>query len=180
MTQDDGFVGEEAGSGRAPPILDLIASACLIALAIWIMIESLALEMPDSVATAPGLLPFLTAASIAVMALILAAGAWRRRRDGDRGEADEDAGDPGRTLGLVAIIAAYIAALEFLGFEYQFAFAGAWLTIGSFELISIVVLTGILALFWRAALWRCFAVALVWIMLLASAFRYIFSIPLPG
>ena len=180
MAGSDGFAGEEGESGLAPPVLDLIASALLIALSIWVMVESVRLDMPDSLATAPGLLPFLTAASMGVMALVLAAGAWRRYRAGDGGEAEEEGAEHWRTAGLAAIIAVYLAALEYLGFEYQFEFAGLWLTIGSFEAVSTIVVSAILAIFWAEALWKCFTVALVWILLLASAFRYIFAIPLPG
>lgn len=180
MTGSDGFVGEEAGSGRASPVLDLVASAFLIALSAWVMVESIRLDVPDSLTTAPGLLPFLTAASMGVMAMVLAAGAWRRYRAGETGEVDEEGGDHWRTAGLAVIIAIYLTALEYLGFEYQFDFAGMWLTIGSFELVSTIIVTAILAIFWRAELWKCSAVALIWIFLLAGAFRYIFNIPLPG
>lgn len=183
MTDDKGFVGEDARAGRASPVLDLIASAFLIVFAAWVMFESLSFKVPDTLATAPGLLPFLTAASMGAMAAVLALGAWRRYRAGEKGEEaskSEDVGDPARTAGLIAIIIAYLLGLEYLAFEYQFRFLGMWLTLGAFELVSTIVLTVILFFFWRKALWMCFAVALVWILLLAGAFRYVFTIPLPG
>ena len=69
----------EERSGQAPPVLDLIAAAFLVALSILVMIGAARMEVPDALATAPGLLPFLTAASLCVMALALGWQALRRR-----------------------------------------------------------------------------------------------------
>src|SRR5919106_6878053 len=101
-------IGEES-SGYAPPVLDLIAAACLVALSVWVMIESARMEVPDALATAPGLLPFLTAASLCVMAIALGWQAlWRRR-----GAAALEGEAPGaaelwRTLTLAAVIGCYL------------------------------------------------------------------------
>ena len=51
---------------------------------------------------------------------------------------------------------------------------------GAFEVLTIIALTVVLAIFWRQALWACLVVSLVWTTLLAGMFRYIFAIPLPG
>ena len=74
------FEGEEAGAGFASPLMDFIASAFLLLIAAAFMAGSLALPVPGSLATAPGLLPFLTAASLGLMALALAWTAWQRWR----------------------------------------------------------------------------------------------------
>jgi Tripartite tricarboxylate transporter TctB family len=173
-------IGEES-SGYAPPVLDLIAAACLVALSVWVMIESARMEVPDALATAPGLLPFLTAASLCVMALALGWQALRRRG----GAAALDAAAPDavelrRTLILAAIIGCYIAALEILSFEYALALAGQRLALGSFELVSTIVLTTLLAMYWGRPLIACLGVAAGWILALSAAFRYVFELPLPG
>lgn len=181
MAEDhDHFAGEEGGSGFASPILDLAASAFLIVLSVVVMVESLALKVPESWATAPGLLPFLTGASLLLMALILAWSAWKRRRAGIPGSAAEDLGDPARTFLLIVIVACYLGALELVSFDYQFRFAGMWLGLGSFELVSTIVLSVILAIFWKGPIWACVGISAGWILLLAGAFRYLFNIPLPG
>ena len=181
MAEDrEQFAGEEGGTGFASPILDLAASLFLIALALLVMVESLALRVFDSWVTAPGLLPFLTGASLMLMALVLAWSAIRRWRAGFVGGPVEDLGDPARTVLLVVIVACYLAALELLGFNYQFLLMGFWLTIGSFELVSTIVLSVLLAIFWKGPIWACVVISAGWILVLAGTFRYVFNIPLPG
>ena len=51
---------------------------------------------------------------------------------------------------------------------------------GAFEILTIVMLTTVLLLYWRKPLSQCLLVAVVWSTLLAGAFRYVFTIPLPG
>lgn len=173
-------IGEE-GSGHAPPILDLIAALCLVALSVWVMIEAARMEVPDALATAPGLLPFLSAASLCVMAIALGWLAVRRRA-----AASTAAKPPGhaaevrRAAVLFAIVGCYLLALEVLSFEYALRVAGTRLVIGSFELVSTVVLTALLGMFWGRSLAACALVAAGWIVTLAVVFRYVFKLPLPG
>jgi len=75
------FEGEEAGAGYAAPHLDLIAAGFLVCLALIVMVASFKLPVPGAILTAPGLLPFLTAASLLLMALFLGATAINRRRN---------------------------------------------------------------------------------------------------
>ena len=82
------FEGEDASSGYASPLLDLIAAAFLILLSIIIMAASVALPMPGDLVTAPGLLPFITSGSLLIMALILGYTAIKRRRAGVTGHTD--------------------------------------------------------------------------------------------
>jgi hypothetical protein len=173
-------IGEER-SGQAPPVLDLIAAAFLVALSILVMIGAARMEVPDALATAPGLLPFLTAASLCVMALALGWQALRRWPGAAVPEgAAPDTAELRRTLILAAILGCYLVALEVLSFEYALVVGPQRLLIGSFELVSIIVLTALLAMFWGRPLLACLAVAAGWILALSAAFRYLFKLPLPG
>jgi Tripartite tricarboxylate transporter TctB family len=170
----------EERSGQAPPVLDLIAAAFLVALSVLVMIGATRMEVPDALATAPGLLPFLTAASLCVMALALG---WQALRRWPGAAAHEGAPDPAelrRTLMLAATIGCYLVALQVLSFEYALVVAGQRLVVGSFELVSTIVLTALLAMFWGRPLLACLAVSAGWILALAAAFRYLFKLPLPG
>ena len=173
-------LSEDANAGLATPIMDLIAAAIIAAISIWIAIESLRLPSPGGVFTAPGLLPFLTAASLLIMALILGYGAILRRRALPRAlDRFEVPGDFLRSMTLGAIIVVYVAAMQFIPVAFGFNIGSLHFVIGAFETVSVVVITGLLRLYWRAALWACFTVAVVWIAFLSVVFRMIFITPLP-
>ena len=179
-TDQQPAIGEE-GSGYAPPVLDLIAALCLVALSVWVMIEAARMEVPDALATAPGLLPFLSAASLCVMAIALGWLAVRRRVAARPAVIPPgQAAEVRRAAVLFAIVGCYLLALEALSFEYALRVAGTRLVIGSFELVSIVVLTALLGMFWGRSLAWCVLVAAGWILALAAVFRYVFRLPLPG
>ncbi|MEX3009712.1 tripartite tricarboxylate transporter TctB family protein [Hoeflea sp. TYP-13] len=181
MTNENKFSGEDENAGFATPIQDMIAAAFLVALSLWVMIESVQLSNPGTLSTTPGLLPFLTAGSLCVMALILGYMAIRRRATGDSAGADEkEKPEHLRTILLAGFIGAYLLCLQFLKFEYSAVLAGMELSYGAFEVLTILFLTFILAVFWGKAIWMCLTVSVVWITLLAGAFRYVFVIPLPG
>jgi hypothetical protein len=173
-------LSEDPHAGLAAPVMDLIAAGVLAAISLWFMIEALRLPAPGGTTTAPGLLPFLTAASLMVMALILGADALTRRRNGvaTAGAIDLPA-DWRRTAVLAAILAVYVLALEFAGIEVAFELFGSRIIIGSFEVTTAVVLTAILRIYWQAALWTCVAVAVGWVALLSLVFRLAFHVPLP-
>ena len=118
------FEGEEAGTGYASPALDMIASIALILLSIVVMIGSFALPVPADLLTAPGLLPFIVAASLLLMALGLGASAVGRWRQGVRMPImwGRDLGTDLRSIGLAVVIAIYIAALQILGFREVYTF----------------------------------------------------------
>jgi hypothetical protein len=174
------FAGEDENAGFASPRQDLLASAVLILLSIWIMVESVRLETPGNLSTAPGLLPFLTAATMCLMALGLAWLAIRRQRAGDTAESTQEDTMPGRVPLLMALVGAYILSLQFVSFDYSATVAGYRLSYGSFEVLTIVALTVILTIFWQPRLWPCLAVSAVWVTALAAVFRYVFVVPLPG
>lgn len=181
VTTDPPQAISEESAGHAPPILDLIAAAFLVALSVWVMVEAARLEVPDSLATAPGLLPFVTAASLCAMAIALGWLARRRRASGAPLVYLPGHGAERRRAALLfAIVGCYLLALDVLSFEHAFTVAGARLVIGSFELVSIVVLTTMLGMFWRRSLALCALVAGGWILALAGVFRYLFKLPLPG
>lgn len=180
MEESQKFAGEDENAGFASPVMDLMASGALIMLSVWIMIESVRLDMPGGLATAPGLLPFLTAGSLCAMAIGLAVMAEKRRREGAETAPSEEIADLRRTLVLVAIIGTYLVALSVASFDYTVQL-GSWrLGYGAFEILTIIMLTTILLLYWRKPIAQCLTVAVVWSTLLAAAFRYVFTIPLPG
>lgn len=176
-------LSEDPHAGLAAPVMDLIAAGVLAAISLWFMIEALRLPAPGGTATAPGLLPFLTAASLLVMALILGADALTRRRNGVAAFAasgiDLLPAHWRRTAVLAAILAVYVLALEFAGIEVAFELFASRIIIGSFEVTTVVVLTAILRIYWQAALWTCAAVAVGWVALLSLVFRLAFHVPLP-
>ncbi len=180
MTDRQHFSGEDENAGFASPGQDLIASAFLALLSLWIMVESVQMTNPGTLATAPGLLPFLTAGSLCAMAAYLASLAIRRHRNGIATVPVDEPPDHMRTLMLVALIGTYLACIQVINFEYTFQLAGMRLGYGAFEVLTIVALTAILLIFWRKPLWSCLTVSFVWVTLLAGAFRYVFTIPLPG
>ena len=180
MADDQHFSGEDENAGFASPVQDLIAVGFLILLSLWVMIESVRLDNPGSLTTAPGLLPFLTAGSLAVMALGLGSMALKRHRNNISEVPPEDTPELMRTLMLFGLIGAYLGCLQLIGFEYHLQIGGMRLGYGAFEVLTIIALTIILSIFWRQALWACLTVSFVWITFLAGVFRYVFTLPLPG
>ena len=181
-TQEIKFEGEEAGAGFASPTLDLIASAVLIAIALAMMAASWALPMPGAIHTAPGLLPFLVAASLLLMAIGLGGSAIARRRLGVQMPifADRDVSTDLRSLLLAGAVAVYISALQLLAFQQNFAIFGTNLRLSAFEPATIVTLCTIIHLNWRGPFWITAAISFAWTIILSLVFQLVFSIPLPG
>lgn len=176
------FEGEEAGAGFASPTLDLIAAGFLVAFSALVMAASLALPVPGAIRTAPGLLPFIVAASLMVMALGLGASALARRKAGIHipAFADRDLGTDLRSLLLAIAVAIYIAALQFGAFQESFQVFGRTLRITAFEPATIVALATIIHLSWRGPFWITTTVTVVWTAVLSLVFQLVFRIPLPG
>jgi Tripartite tricarboxylate transporter TctB family len=173
-------LSEDPNAGLATPIMDLIAAGVIAAIALWIGIESLRLPVPADLFTAPGLLPFVTCGSLLIMAILLAASAIRRWRAAPaEGPAIELPADFRRSMLLGAILIVYVTALEYLPVAYAFPLGPFRIRIGNFEVATILVLTAILVIFWRRALWMCLAIALGWTAFLSIVFRLIFEIRLP-
>jgi len=176
------FDGEEAGSGYASPMLDLIASCFIIGLTVIVMIASWNLKIPGGLATAPGLLPFLTAASLCIMSLVLAATALQRHKAGVVAGADEirDTREDMRALALAVTVAIYIACLQFLAFQQGFLIGGAHFILSAFEPVTIIALTTIIHMSWRGPIWITVSISTAWTLILSGVFQKVFNIPLPG
>ena len=184
QTQNDQikFEGEEAGAGHAAPGLDLIAAGFLIGLSIIVMIASLTLPVPGGLRTAPGMLPFLTAASLGAMAILLGLSALNRRREGAvMDPADARDGTEDRRVALLALtIALYIAALQVLAFQMFFSIAGVPFVLSAFEPVTMLALATIIHVSWHGSLWITVLVSVGWTLALSLVFQKLFLIPLPG
>jgi hypothetical protein len=181
MTDEDkGVLSEDPNAGVATPSMDLLAACVIAAIAMWVLVESLRLPLPGDLITAPGLLPFLTAGSLLVMSGLLAYSALQRRRTivpgADRIELPSDFG---RSMLLGALLIVYVAGLQFLPVAAAIEIGPLRLVIGNFEVVSVIVLTAVLRVFWGQALWKCLAITIVWITFLSLVFRLIFKIQLP-
>ncbi|MEP1572292.1 hypothetical protein [Roseibium album] len=176
------FEGEEAGTGYASPALDLIATLLLIMLSFAVMLGSLALPVPADLQTAPGLLPFIVAVSLLVMALGLGASAFGRWRQGVRMPvlAGRDISTDLKSLVLAAAIAVYIAGLQYLAFRHDIVVGEFRHSITAFEPVTILALATIMRMSWTGALWIICCVSIVWTLLLSTVFQHVFNIPLPG
>ena len=180
------FEGEDANAGYASPTLDLIATAFLLCLSLAVLIASLRLPVPGGFATAPGLLPFLTAGSLAIMAVLLGLSAVARRRSGRHTGTSvwesetSDRHALGRSATLAIAVALYIGALQGLAFQYYFTIATIPMVLSAFEPVTILILVGIIHLYWRGALWVTALVSIGWTLTLSVIFQKLFNIPLPG
>ncbi len=177
------FEGEEAGAGYASPILDLLAACFLVALSIIVIIASWLLPVPGDLLTAPGLLPFFTALSLLVMALILGFSAVKRKANNNRLSGDAvslDRSQTNRTLLLGALVGLYILSLQQLAFQHDFSVGNTFFSISAFEPVTITALTAIIHIFWRGPLWITTLVSVIWTLTLSLVFQKAFNLPLPG
>ncbi len=178
--EDKGVLSEDPNAGVATPSMDLLAACIVAAIAIWVLVESLRLPVPGDLITAPGLLPFLTAGSLLVMSGLLAFGALLRRRTMAPGtDRIEFPSDFARSMLLGGLLVIYVAGLQFLPVATAITIGALRLVIGSFEVVSIIVLTAVLWIFWRGPLWVCLAITFGWIAFLSLVFRLVFKIQLP-
>ena len=180
---DPHTLSEDPNAGLSTPLMDLSAAGVLAAIALWFVVESLRLPVPGDTITAPGLLPFLTAASLLIMALMLGASALARRRAAQTDASIVDGlqlpPDFWRTMGLGLILTVYVAALQFLPVSAAFEIAGLRFVIGAFEVASLIVLTVILRIFWQEPVITCLAVTAGWVAFLSIVFRLVFHVHLP-
>jgi hypothetical protein len=173
-------LSEEANAGYATPIMDMIAAGVIAAIALIMAVQSLRLPMPGGLITAPGLLPFLTSASLLIMAIILGFGALDRRRTLPRAlDRIEVPSDFARSMTLGGLVILYVLALQFVPVRTSVTVGSLRFVIGAFETVSVVAITGLLRLYWRARLWACLSVAVLWIAFLSVTFRIVFQTPLP-
>jgi hypothetical protein len=178
---------KEGNDNRSTPGKDLAASAVIAAFALFVMPLALRMSNPGTVFTAPGLLPFLTGLALLIMAVGL--GIRSVRAGGAKGLLQGPAKSVRdyfadienlRALLLIGIIILYVIVAQQITFDLRFPTDFFVFNFSSYELISIITLTLILRIFWRATLVRCLLVSAFWSIALASVFRYAFHILLPG
>lgn len=174
------YISEDESAGYASPALDIIAAIALGALSIWVMVQSTMLKTPDAIATAPGLLPFVTAGMLLVMAIVLGISAVRRHLTTPISISEDIPEDLPRVGLLIGVLIAYLAGLQFLSFSKDVDLGVTSFQISAFEPVSIVILTTILRIFWTPRLWACLSVAVGWILVLSVAFQKFMNIPMPG
>jgi len=177
------FEGEEAGAGYASPKLDLIAACFLTLLSIVVIIAAWWLPVPGDLLTAPGLLPFFTAISLLIMAVILGITALKRKKLTTEFEQDTsiiDNSQNKRTLLLIGLVGLYILALQQLTFLYDFSVGGVFFSVSAFEPVTVVALAAIICIYWGGPLWITTLVSVLWTLLLSVVFQKAFNLPLPG
>ncbi len=182
-----GFVGEEDLEEASTPQKDLISACVIGALAVGAMV--LAWRMPDpgrSVFTHPGLLPFVVSLTMLAMAIGLAV---RSLREGGAKDvfsvfsrpADPEEREYGRRSWLlIVLVIALVIAIDIVTFRIRIPVGDFVLRLSSFECVAIPIVTVIMKIYWGRSWLRCFIVAAAAALLLASAFRYGFRIPMPG
>ncbi len=156
-------------------------------LSVFAIVLALRLQTPAGVFTSPGLLPFFTGLTLLLMAMSLGVGAVRQgaargMRQALRHGVEQafTQADMRRVLGLIGLIVVYIILVDRFSFDLRLPLGFFVWRFSSYELISIIMLTLILRFFWRGAWPRCVLVSVVWIVALASVFRYGFHLLLPG
>ncbi|MBT3915215.1 MAG: hypothetical protein HOF23_02520 [Rhodospirillaceae bacterium] len=182
------FTGEEGGDERSSPRKDFIASIFVALLGVFAMILAVQLGKPESLYTAPGLLPFVTGASLILMALGLFVKTKRRygweemlKSEGTQAIKNYFADiEQRRTLLLMLVIGIYVVVLGQMDMDLRFKTSFYTFRFSGFELISIPVIFFILRFFWRSTLLNCFLVATGIVVFLAVVFRDGFQILLPG
>ncbi len=180
------FGGEENTAERSSPAKDLGSAVVIAIIAVAVAVMSLRLDVPGSAFTAPGLLPLVTSLSLLLMAVALgtkavragaatgfvsAVGSATRRFVSDT--------EGRRALLLIGIVVAYVVLVGQISFDWRIPTPAFVFQISSYEVISIVVITTIMKLFWRAPFWRCALISLISVEVLAAIFRYGFAIIMP-
>lgn len=180
--------GEEEPEARSTPTKDLASAAVIAVVAVLTMVFSLRLDVPGSFYTAPGLLPFITGFTLLLMAITLGARAIRAGAklnaaallggSSDRTRRSWSVENARRPM-LIALVVTYVLLVAFINFELRFPTPLFELQISSYEVISVIMVTGLLRMFWRASLARCFVISLVTVEALAAVFRYGFGVLMP-
>ena len=182
------FTGEEGGEERSSPRKDFIAAIVVAVLGLFAMYLSVQLGAPESILTAPGLLPFVAGASLILMALGLLIKTKRRYgwepmlESSGMGAISAYLAEPEarRTLMLMLVVFAYVMVLGQMDMDLRYKTSFYTFRFSGFELISIPVIFFILRFFWRSTLLNCFLVAVGIVVFLAVVFRDGFQILLPG
>ena len=165
---------------------DFSSAVVIGALAMVFMVLSLRLEVPGSIYTAPGMLPFIVSLTLFFMAVGLGISALRQGSIGDNlGElarhlknyAVDQEGR--RTVMLIGMVFLYVLLVAVLSFNFRIPVFFFDFEITSYEVVSILVVGMILRIFWKKSLVRCGFVSLIMIEALVSVFRYGFGMIMP-
>ena len=174
------FISEDEGAGYAAPIIDLISSSAIIILSFWIIYESFKLKIPDNnILTAPALLPVIISISLIFMTSSIFYKSLQKLNINKTKFNHKTTNHIVKFICPVALFF-YILGLTKLNFSYKFYFSNHQLDVGPFLILTIILLTLLLCIFWKKKLISCFMVSLVWSLFLSFTFRNFFNIPLPG
>jgi hypothetical protein len=175
------FTGEEGGDINSTPGKNLGA------LGLYAMGMSLTFDSPDSIFTAPGLLPFLTGLTLFIMCVFLGLKGIREGGAEEcfvapyRAARNFIADDEGRrSMMLLSLVFIYILLVGLIDFDLRLPTPIFVFRLSSFEVISFAMTTWILHVFWRKTWLRCGVVSFLMIEALAGTFRYGFSILMPA
>jgi hypothetical protein len=185
--QEVHFSGEEDIGKRTTPAKDLGAAYVIGLFALGALVLAALMPVIQMPYTAAGLLPGVTAITLFAMAIGLGRRAIRKgAKVGFKDKffaairtyftSEEDM----RTVGLFVFVGVYIIFLLELNFYYTITAFGIYRPIGSFEIYTVIFLTGILKFFWGSSFKNCLLVAFGWTFLLTAIFVHGFSIPMPG
>ena len=138
--------------------------------------------------TSPGVLPFFTGGCLIIMAAALFYSAFRRRLGNSSeiiGLANSNSNKVSsrqmrQTIILGLIVLLYVVLLDQINFTWRYHAPFYTFSLGSFELISIPLIGGILYYFWRGTFLKCLMVSTFMTFFLAIVFRDGFQILLPG
>ena len=174
------FISEDEGAGYAAPIIDLISSSAIIILSFWVIYESLKLKIPDNnILTAPALLPVIISISLIFMTSSIFYKSLQKLNINKTKINLKTTDHIAKFICPVALFF-YIYGLTKLNFSYKFYFSNYQLDVGPFLILTIILLTLLLCIFWKKKLITCFMVSLVWSLFLSFTFTNFFNIPLPG
>ena len=180
------FGGEENTAEHSSPAKDLGSALVIALIAVAVAIMSVRLDVPGSAFTAPGLLPLVTSLSLFLMAVVL--GVKAVRAGGSAGFVGAAISATQRYLGdaegrrallLIGIVVAYVVVVGQISFNWRIPTPFFVFQISSYEVVSFVVVTTVMKLFWRAPLWRCVLISFLTVEILAAIFRYGFGIIMP-
>lgn len=177
----------EQGSGEWVTAGKDLASAIVIGMfALAAMVSSLQFEVPGTLLTAPGFLPFITGLTLLLMALLLGARAVRaggsrsllgRGARGVRALVSDE--ESRRALVLIGIVITYVLLVASINFDLRLPTRLFVFQLSSYEVISIGMVAGLLKLYWKAGLFRCLVISSLSVEALAWVFRYGFGIVMP-
>jgi len=188
QTLRDNFTGEEANSGYSSPKNDFISSAVVAILGLVAMLMATQLDYPNTILTSPRVFPFFTGGCLIIMAAALFYGAYRRMLADGSKIIEAANGDPNKisgrqmrqTIVLGFMVLLYVVLLDQINFTLRYHTPFYTFSLGSFELISIPLIGGILYKFWHGTILKCLMVSAFMTFFLAIVFRDGFQILLPG